>query len=70
MPDMDWYLIQQILPPVSCLAECMEGLLQRIIAKKFGLDLLVCLILVLKVMKASLSSALLHHAKDIKKLQL
>ena len=67
---MDWYLIQQILPPVSHLAECMKGLLQRIISKKFGLDLLVCLILVLKLMKASLLSAFLHHAKYIKKLQL
>ena len=37
-PDVEWYLTQQILPPVSRLVEPVEGLSQRIIAEKLGLD--------------------------------
>ena len=37
-PDVEWYLTQQILPPVSRLVEPVEGLPQRIIAEKLGLD--------------------------------
>jgi DNA polymerase alpha subunit A len=37
-PDVEWYLTQQILPPISRLVEPVEGLSQRIIAEKLGLD--------------------------------
>ena len=37
-PDVEWYLTQQILPPISRLVEPIEGLSQRIIAEKLGLD--------------------------------
>lgn len=37
-PDVDWYLSQQILPPISRLCEPIEGTSQSIIAEKLGLD--------------------------------
>ena len=38
-PDIEWYLKQQILPPISRLCEPIEGVDQRSIATKLGLDL-------------------------------
>ena len=37
-PDVEWYLTQQILPPVSRLCEPIEGLSQGLIAERLGLD--------------------------------
>jgi len=37
-PDIEWYLSQQILPPISRLCECIDGTSQAMIAKKLGLD--------------------------------
>jgi DNA polymerase alpha subunit A len=37
-PDVEWYLTQQILPPVSRLCEPIEGLSQGLIAARLGLD--------------------------------
>jgi DNA polymerase alpha subunit A len=37
-PDVEWYLSQQILPPISRLCEPIEGTSQSIIADKLGLD--------------------------------
>lgn len=37
-PDVEWYLSQQILPPISRLCEPIEGTSQSIIAEKLGLD--------------------------------
>ena len=37
-PDIEWYLKQQILPPISRLCEPIEGIDQRSIATKLGLD--------------------------------
>jgi DNA polymerase alpha subunit A len=37
-PDVEWYLTQQILPPVSRLCEPIEGLSQGLIAQRLGLD--------------------------------
>jgi DNA polymerase alpha subunit A len=37
-PDVEWYLTQQILPPISRLVEPIEGLSQGVIAEKLGLD--------------------------------
>lgn len=37
-PDVEWYLSQQILPPISRLCEPIEGLSQGLIAERLGLD--------------------------------
>jgi len=37
-PDIEWYLTQQILPPISRLCENIDGTSQAVIAKKLGLD--------------------------------
>ena len=37
-PDIEWYLTQQILPPVGRLCEPIEGLSQGLIAQRLGLD--------------------------------
>lgn len=37
-PDVEWYLAQQILPPISRLCETIEGASQSEIALKLGLD--------------------------------
>lgn len=37
-PDIEWYLSQQILPPISRLCETIDGTSQSIIATKLGLD--------------------------------
>eukprot|EP00559_Dactyliosolen_fragilissimus_P008753 CAMPEP_0184856616 /NCGR_PEP_ID=MMETSP0580-20130426/1789_1 /TAXON_ID=1118495 /ORGANISM="Dactyliosolen fragilissimus" /LENGTH=1517 /DNA_ID=CAMNT_0027351729 /DNA_START=158 /DNA_END=4712 /DNA_ORIENTATION=- len=37
-PDINWYLTQQILPPISRLCEPIDGVSQKIIAEKMGLD--------------------------------
>jgi len=37
-PDIEWYLTQQILPPISRLCEPMEGLSAGLIAARLGLD--------------------------------
>jgi DNA polymerase alpha subunit A len=37
-PDVEWYLTQQILPPISRLCEPIEELTQSAIAGKLGLD--------------------------------
>lgn len=37
-PDVEWYLMQQILPPISRLCEPIEGLTQQILADRLGLD--------------------------------
>jgi hypothetical protein len=37
-PDVEWYLTQQILPPVSRLCEPIEGLSQGLIAQRLGLN--------------------------------
>ena len=37
-PDIEWYLSQQILPPISRLCETIDGTSQSIIAEKLGLD--------------------------------
>uniref|UniRef100_A0A7S2UH04 DNA polymerase n=1 Tax=Attheya septentrionalis TaxID=420275 RepID=A0A7S2UH04_9STRA len=37
-PDIEWYLTQQILPPISRLCEPLDGTSQSIIAQKLGLD--------------------------------
>jgi DNA polymerase alpha subunit A len=37
-PDVEWYLVNQILPPISCLCEPIEGTLPGIIVEKLGLD--------------------------------
>ena len=37
-PDVEWYLTQQILPPVSRLCEPIEGLSQGLIAERLGLN--------------------------------
>lgn len=37
-PDVEWYLTQQILPPISRLCEPMEGLSAGLIAERLGLD--------------------------------
>jgi len=37
-PDVEWYLMQQILPPVGRLCEPIEGLSQGLIAQRLGLD--------------------------------
>ena len=37
-PDIEWYLTQQILPPVSRLCEPIEGLSQSLIAQRLGLN--------------------------------
>ena len=38
-PDIEWYLSQQILPPISRLCESIDGTSQAMIADKLGLDL-------------------------------
>jgi len=37
-PDVEWYLTQQILPPISRLCEPIEGATQQILAARMGLD--------------------------------
>ena len=37
-PDIEWYLAQQILPPVGRLCEPIEGTSQSVLAEKLGLD--------------------------------
>lgn len=37
-PDVEWYLLNQILPPISRLCEPIEGTSPGIIAEKLGLD--------------------------------
>jgi len=37
-PDVEWYLMQQILPPISRLCEPIAGTSQSAIAEKLGLD--------------------------------
>eukprot|EP00554_Chaetoceros_debilis_P005310 CAMPEP_0194075076 /NCGR_PEP_ID=MMETSP0149-20130528/2112_1 /TAXON_ID=122233 /ORGANISM="Chaetoceros debilis, Strain MM31A-1" /LENGTH=1588 /DNA_ID=CAMNT_0038755433 /DNA_START=89 /DNA_END=4855 /DNA_ORIENTATION=- len=37
-PDVEWYLSQQILPPISRLCESIDGTSQSMIAEKLGLD--------------------------------
>ena len=37
-PDVEWYLSQQILPPISRLCETIDGTSQSVIAEKLGLD--------------------------------
>jgi DNA polymerase alpha subunit A len=37
-PDIEWYLAQQILPPIARLCEPIEGTSQQILAEKLGLD--------------------------------
>jgi DNA polymerase alpha subunit A len=37
-PDVEWYLTQQILPPISRLCEPIEGTSAGILAEKLGLD--------------------------------
>lgn len=37
-PDIEWYLTQQILPPISRLCEPIDGTSQQILAQKLGLD--------------------------------
>ena len=37
-PDVEWYLTQQILPPISRLCESIDGTSQSAIAQKLGLD--------------------------------
>jgi DNA polymerase alpha subunit A len=37
-PDVEWYLTQQILPPVGRLCEPIEGLSQGLIAERLGLN--------------------------------
>lgn len=37
-PDVEWYLTQQILPPIARLCEPIAGTSQSIIAEKLGLD--------------------------------
>jgi DNA polymerase alpha subunit A len=37
-PDVEWYLTQQILPPVTRLCEPIEGTSPSILAQKLGLD--------------------------------
>ena len=37
-PDVEWYLTQQILPPISLLCEPIEGTSHQIVAEKLGLD--------------------------------
>lgn len=37
-PDVEWYLTQQILPPISRLCEPIEGATQQILAGRLGLD--------------------------------
>ena len=37
-PDVEWYLTQQILPPIARLCEPIEGLSQGLIAERLGLD--------------------------------
>ena len=37
-PKVEWYLKQQILPPISRLCEVIDGIDARIIAEKLGLD--------------------------------
>ena len=37
-PDVEWYLTQQILPPISRLCEPIDGTSQQILAEKLGLD--------------------------------
>ena len=37
-PDIEWYLTQQILPPVARLCEPIEGTSQQRLAEKLGLD--------------------------------
>lgn len=38
LPDVEWYLTQQILPPISRLCEPIEELTQSALAGKLGLD--------------------------------
>mmetsp|Transcript_12769 Transcript_12769/g.23948 ORF Transcript_12769/g.23948 Transcript_12769/m.23948 type:complete len:1531 (-) Transcript_12769:203-4795(-) len=37
-PDVEWYLCQQILPPISRLCEVIDGTSQSDLAQKLGLD--------------------------------
>jgi DNA polymerase alpha subunit A len=37
-PDVEWYLVNQILPPITRLCEPIEGLSQQVLADKLGLD--------------------------------
>jgi DNA polymerase alpha subunit A len=37
-PDIEWYLTQQILPPISRLCEPIDGTSQQMLAQKLGLD--------------------------------
>lgn len=37
-PDVEWYLTQQILPPVARLCEPIEGLSHGLLAQRLGLD--------------------------------
>jgi hypothetical protein len=36
--EVEWYLVNQILPPISCLCEPINGTLPGITAEKLGLD--------------------------------
>jgi DNA polymerase alpha subunit A len=38
VPDIEWYLHQQILPPISRLCEQIEGMTQQVLAEKLGMD--------------------------------
>jgi DNA polymerase alpha subunit A len=37
-PDVEWYLVQQILPPIARLCEPIDACTQQILAEKLGLD--------------------------------
>jgi len=37
-PDIEWYLAQQILPPIGRLCQPVEGMSQAVLAEKLGLD--------------------------------
>lgn len=37
-PDIEWYLTQQILPPIGRLCDPIDGTSQQILAEKLGLD--------------------------------
>jgi len=38
VPDVEWYLTQQLVPPISRLCEPIEGTSASIIAQHMGLD--------------------------------
>lgn len=37
-PDIEWYIAQQILPPIGRLCQPVEGMSQAVLAEKLGLD--------------------------------